>query len=256
MLRVAAIALMLVLFAAAPAPSKTPAISIVALYRERMMLPAGATLHVKLADASTGQVIAKAMLYNPHVPVYLELAYEPSNIDKAHVYTVAARILVKRELFFATDTPVKVITQGHPSKVDLLLKRVTAESPMALENRHWTLSELHGHAVSGEHRPYLTLSEGRASGFGGCNRFTGSYKLHGEAIEFMATASTLMACVQENVMETESAFLKALSSVRYWKVEGSDLQLLDNERKQLMRFSASKDSSSSRRAYRSFSRSP
>ena len=201
-----------------------------------MMLPADATLNVKLTDAKTGHVIASAMLDNPHVPVHLDLAYEPSNVDAEHVYTVDARILVNGDPFFAIDTPAKVITQGNPSEVELLLKRVTAESPPSIEDRHWTLWELHGHAVGGEHRPFLELSEGRASGSGGCNRFSGGYKLHGDAIEFTAAATTMMACIQQNVMETESDFLKTLSSVRFWKVAESNLQLLDGERKPLMRF--------------------
>jgi heat shock protein HslJ len=46
----------------------------------------------------------------------------------------------------------------------------------------------------------------------------------------------MMMCIGQNVMETESDFLKTLSSVRYWKVEESNLQLLDSERKPLMRF--------------------
>ena len=170
MLRLAYIALLMAVLGAAPPPSRTPAISIVALYRERMMLPTGATLHVKLADANIGHIIASAMLDNPHVPVHIDLAYEPSNIDAAHVYTVDARILVNDEPFFASDTPVKVITQGNPSQVELLLVRVTEPSPASLEDRRWMLSELHGHTITGEQRPDLELSAGRAYGSGGCNR--------------------------------------------------------------------------------------
>lgn len=238
MLRLACVAFLIVLYGAAPPPSRTPAVSIVALYRERMMLPAGASLRVKLVDTNTGRVIASAMLADPHVPVHLDLAYEPSNIDTAHSYTVAARILVDGEPYFATETPVKVITQGKPSQVELLLTRVTPGSHASLEDRRWTLVELHGHAVSIAQRPYLKLSNGRASGFGGCNRFTGGYTRHGDTIEFRATATTMMACIQQSVMDTEGEFLKALSSVRYWKVEGSDLQLLDSRHKPLMRFVA------------------
>jgi hypothetical protein len=65
MLRLASIVILAFLCGAAPSPSRTPAISIVALYRERMMLPAGATLHVKLGDANTGRVIASATLNEP-----------------------------------------------------------------------------------------------------------------------------------------------------------------------------------------------
>jgi putative lipoprotein len=236
MLRLASVITLALLFGAVSPPGRTPTVSIVAFYRERMMLPPDASLHVRLTDANTGRVLASAMLDNPHVPVHLDLTYEPSNIEAAHVYTVAARIVVDGDPYFATETPVKVITQGNPSQVELLLVRVTAESPAFLEDRQWTLWELHGHAVSVEHRPYLELSAGRASGSGGCNRFTGGYKLHANILEFTPAAATMMMCIHEDVMNTEGAFLKALSSVRYWKVTDSNLQLLDSGHKTLMQF--------------------
>jgi putative lipoprotein len=236
MLRFAAILMLAPLLGAVPPPAKTPAVSIVAFYRERMMLPAGASLHVNLVDTNTGRVLAKAMLDNPHVPVHLDLAYEPSNIDAAHVYTVTARILVDGDPYFATETPAKVITQGNPSQLELLLIRVTPESRAFLEDRRWTLWELNGHALTVEHRPNLELSAGRVSGSGGCNRFTGAYKLNGNALEFMPAAATMMMCIHEGVMETESSFLKTLSGVRYWKAADSDLLFLDSNHKTLMRF--------------------
>jgi putative lipoprotein len=236
MLRFAVVVMLALLCGAAPTPPRTPAVSIVAFYRERMMLPAGASLHVNLTDVNTGHVLAKAMLDNPHVPVHLDLAYEPSNIDTAHVYTVTARILVDDDPFFATETPAKVITQGNPSQLELLLIRVTPESRAFIEDRRWTLWELNGHALSVERRPNLELSAGRVSGSGGCNRFSGGYKLDGNAIEFMPAAATMMMCIHEDVMQTESTFLKTLSSVRYWKAADSDLLFLDSNHKTLMRF--------------------
>lgn len=240
MLRIGGFAMLFLLCTAAAPPARTPAVSIVALYRERMALPPGATLEVKLTDADSGRVIASAMLDNPHVPVSIELSYEPSNIDAEHVYTVNARILVDGEPFFVTNTAAKVITQGKPSQVELVLERAPAASPSSLENRQWMLSELSGHAVSAEHRPYLELSAGRASGFGGCNRFSGGYTLRGDSIEFTAAATTMMACVQPGVMETESAFLQTLLHVRYWSAEGSNLELFDSGRRLLLRFEAHK----------------
>lgn len=236
MLRAVVIAFVLVLLNAAPLSSKTASVSIEALYRERMLLPERATLRVRLTDAESGNVIASTTLDNPHVPVHLELSYEPSNIDNAHVYTVTAQIAVNGEPFFATSSPAKVITRGNPSQVELLLERVTAESATMLEDGQWALLELHGRAVIAEHRPFLAMSAGHASGSGGCNRFSGGYKLSGNAIEFTATATTMMACIHEHVTETETAFFKTLADVRYWKVAERQLQLLGKEHNTLMRF--------------------
>lgn len=94
---------------AAAAPPPAPAVSVVALYRERIMLPPGAVLSVRLADQSQGageHSIATATLLNPHVPVDLNLRYDPSSIDPTHTYVVSARITSDGELWFAMGVPL------------------------------------------------------------------------------------------------------------------------------------------------------
>lgn len=63
----------------------------------------------------------------------------------------------------------------------------------------------------------------RAAGFGGCNRYTGSFEQSGETLAFGALASTKMAC-QEG-MDVEDAYLPALGSVRSWQLEDGVLVL-------------------------------
>ncbi len=68
------------------------------------------------------------------------------------------------------------------------------------------------------HEPHVILHPDtrRASGAGGCNRFTGSYEVNGDRLAFGETAATMMACLEG--METEKAFFAADS--RLVTVEG------------------------------------
>ena len=222
--------------------SATPAVSVVALYRERIALPPGAVLRVALADAGASgderQTIATVTLLNPHVPVSMSLAYEPSNIDKNHLYVVSARIALNGELWFATDTAAKVITHANPTHVELLMMRVTPGSPANIEDRRWTLSAMGGHVFTGENLPYIELRAGHLSGSGGCNRIAGGYKIEANALAFTTAASTMMMCIHEEVMQTEDAFFKALQHVRFWSVTGDRLVLLDGDHKAVMKLTA------------------
>src|SRR6267142_2811231 len=68
------------------------------------------------------------------------------------------------------------------------------------------------------HEPHVILHPDtrRASGAGGCNRFTGSYEVNGDRLAFGETAATMMACLEG--METEKEFFAADS--RLVTVEG------------------------------------
>ena len=68
---------------------------------------------------------------------------------------------------------------------------------MSIEGTTWTLTSVDGaEPVAGE-AATLTLSEGRAAGSTGCNRFTGTYVLDGGSISFGRLATTRMACPGE-----------------------------------------------------------
>jgi heat shock protein HslJ len=111
-----------------------------------------------------------------------------------------------------------------------------------LEKTSWKLTRLGEAAVTSKDPqggPGLVFDAAakRVSGFGGCNRFTGSYARTGlDGIALGPLAGTMMACADS--METEGAFLKALSRVRKWNVLGSMLELYDEAGKPAARFEA------------------
>jgi heat shock protein HslJ len=105
--------------------------------------------------------------------------------------------------------------------------RTATKSPA---NTYWKLVQLGDTPVVVPPRqpePHLILDAPtrRATGSGGCNRFSGGYTLSGDRLSFGSLAATLMACAEG--MEMERAFMGALDRVRGWKITGQRLDLLD-----------------------------
>ena len=67
--------------------------------------------------------------------------------------------------------------------------------------------------------------EGQAGGKSACNQWFGPYTLSGNELTFGDVAGALMACTDEGVMESESAFLAALELVEIFTLEGNELNL-------------------------------
>jgi heat shock protein HslJ len=94
----------------------------------------------------------------------------------------------------------------------------------------WSLVELNGAAVAATGRkPTLLLgSNDRASGFGGCNQFSGSYSLTSDRLEFSAMAMTRMFCAEAAGLEQD--YVSALQSTHAYRVSGGRLELLSDQR--------------------------
>jgi heat shock protein HslJ len=97
-----------------------------------------------------------------------------------------------------------------------------------LENTEWSLVELGGKPMLGAGNRPLTLrldpAGKRASGFAGCNRYSGSYELAGNSLKFGPTIMTKMACDQG--MDAEAAWADVLGRVTAWRIAGGNLELL------------------------------
>jgi heat shock protein HslJ len=102
-----------------------------------------------------------------------------------------------------------------------------AEDGSVLEGPTWLLTSLPGRRpadLKALHRPVrLRLTEGRVTGFGGCNLLTGSYATKGSSVT-LNLASTMMACPEPG-MGIERAFLEALKGPVSHAVKGDHLTL-------------------------------
>jgi putative lipoprotein len=121
-----------------PEPTPTPVVKITGTitYREKIALPAGAIVEVKLLDISKQDTPAVTIgeqvitTTGQQVPFSFEINYNPATIDPRYTYAVRATITVDGKLRFTSDTTYPVITQGNPSKVEMVLTSVATTPPM------------------------------------------------------------------------------------------------------------------------------
>ena len=104
-----------------------------ASYRERIMLPPGATLEVVLEDVSRADApadeISRIEVQSAKAPPYsFTLPYDPARINPSHRYNVRARIMADGRLMFQTDAGYAVLGAGNVTHIDILLKRASTET--------------------------------------------------------------------------------------------------------------------------------
>ncbi len=98
-----------------------------------------------------------------------------------------------------------------------------------LPDRTWKLVELDGRTIeySGERHPYAVFktADSRVYGSGGCNRYSGSFKVSGQKITISQLISTKMACME---IDYENVFLRTLESSDEFVISGDSLYLKNN----------------------------
>jgi uncharacterized lipoprotein YbaY len=248
------IVLMLTLPAGARAQGDATVAGVV-LYRERIALPPGAILKLQLQDVSLADAPAMVLAEQTIEPMgkappyAFELAYDASAIDERHSYAVRAEIRDGDQLLFTTTERYAVITQGNPSSgLTIVVRSIGASKPSAslpgeMVNRDWSLTSLQrapGDVVTTTNKGVSIRfgDDGRASGSGGCNRYSGPYSVAAEGgLSFGTLIATRIACTPD-VASLESAYFGALGSVASYKLEGATLQLSFDNGRGLLSYSA------------------
>jgi putative lipoprotein len=242
--------ILLLPLAALPRPARGQAATIQgsATYRERIALPQGARLEVRLEDVSRqgapAIVLAEASIpIAAQVPVAFTLPYDPARIEPRLTYAVRAEIVQEGRVLFRTDRIHTVLTRGAGDRVELVLVRARdgAAAPAALPvlvGPVWIAEDIGGRGVVDRSRTSLSFdADGRASGLGGCNRFTGSYTLQGDRLRFGPMAGTMMACPPA-LAEQEQRLHAAFAAVRGWRIDNGLLHLTDQAGATLIRLVA------------------
>lgn len=200
-------------------------------YRERMALPPGAEVEVKLVDVSRADapatVLGETTLQSDHAaPFPFALDYDAAAIVPNHSYALQARITAGGQLLFITTAHHPAFE--HPAgQAEIVVERVAtpAASPAGL----WRLESLMGQpAEAGVQSVIEIAADGTLSGSGGCNMITGKARIEGERIDFGRVASTMMAC-PPIAMGQEMALFQALEAARRWQIDptGQALILFD-----------------------------
>ncbi len=106
-------------------------------------------------------------------------------------------------------------------------KDSAGNSMTSLLDKKWVFQTVNGEKLSmpdGVETPWVQLAGDQLTGFGGCNRMMGSYKLGDGAISFPGLGSTKMYC--EATQATENAVQQALRQTDSYKVEDGLLRLM------------------------------
>jgi len=106
-----------------------------------------------------------------------------------------------------------------------------------LQERYWRAIEIDGTALpapAGRAEPHVVLGANlRAHGSDGCNRFHGSYDIS-KGLRFSQLATTMMACPPP-VDQQARAFAQALGATADYRINGKQMQLLDQDGKVRLR---------------------
>lgn len=110
----------------APAAPIPPELTGTVSFRERIALAPDTQLRVRLEEISGGdappQFIAEITI--PRIgtpPVRFRIALAPRVIDPKRAYTLTARIERWDRLLFVNDPPMRVLTGGNPSQVEIVV---------------------------------------------------------------------------------------------------------------------------------------
>ena len=97
----------------------------------------------------------------------------------------------------------------------------SASAPTALPGTSWTLGLQGGTQPAAQNPPTLAFaSDGKASGFGGCQPYTATYTVDGATIAFAGIAKTpTQDQCAPSVLEKQDAFLAALGGATGWRIE-------------------------------------
>jgi putative lipoprotein len=225
-------------------------------YRERIALPAGASLKVRLVDLTAAgaptRVEAEAAIASPgQVPLTFTLNFDERVIDAAHEYALVADIVVGSDLWFRNTEPFRLAPLAPATRPIIITSFVgrlanaggpsvapaAPDGDSGLINVTWRATTIRGTAAIAGSEPTLSIAEdSRAGGRGGCNSYFAQTTIGEQSIRFSAVGATKMACIAEGVGAQEAAFFDALNAARFWRVEAGAMVLLGTGGTELVRF--------------------
>jgi putative lipoprotein len=213
-------------------------------YRERMLLPPGATITVGLEDVSRMDVPAKLIAETSFAavgapPYAFRLAYPAEDIVERRRYGLRVRIEHNDSLLFINHHHIDPFATAPGESLDVVVRRASRPQPStrnpvtmpnaSLTETYWKVTEIDGtptRVFPNQREPHLVLqADGVARGHSGCNLFRGGYELKDQQVTFGNMASTQKACIDG--MAQEQRFLRALGASTHFRIEGDTLRLTD-----------------------------
>ncbi len=146
----------------------------------------------------------------------------PELADQEQAYLAA----IEKAEAFEIDGDALRITCSDGQVLDFVER-----PPAAFEGTEWTVTGFNngkGGVVSTLAGTELSavFSDGGYGGSSGCNTFRGEYEIDGDTLHLGPAAGTRKMCARpDGIMEQESQFLAALSTVGTYRIDGHTLEL-------------------------------
>jgi putative lipoprotein len=200
-------------------------------------LPAGAMLTISLQDVSLMDVPSvtlndRTYSITGQPPYPFELPYDAETLDDQRSYNLRATIIADKQLIYTSTEHINPLNE---SPLSIYLSAVGRQSmgqkPNAtVTNTYWRAIDLFDVPIdpdSNGKEIHLKLLGDRATGFAGCNNFSGGYTLSGDQISFGPLASTRMMC--SDAMQAELQLHRAMDSTTRFVVYGDILTLFADQ---------------------------
>ena len=103
-----------------------------------------------------------------------------------------------------------------------------------LDGTDWRLVSYGGKYVIPGSGPTLVFDDGRVVGNASCNNFGSSYNASGSKLEIGDAERTLMACLDNDLMDQENAYMQLLGETNHFEILDSQLVITTISGKQLV----------------------
>lgn len=134
------------------------------------------------------------------------------------VYTVQLTVVDSAGLSGAASVQIQ-INPGATAAPTVQPEPTAVATPVPLEGPTWQYQNaLPGTAIT------ATFRDGRISGSSGCNEYSGSFSVSGQAIAIGPLGTTTLTCPQP-AQDQETQYLAALQSAVEYEIEGNELRI-------------------------------
>jgi heat shock protein HslJ len=148
--------------------------------------------------------------------------------QEAMMSGLSSRKLWKHPLILILSISFLVLAACGPAQNPL---DATSWRLVSMRNENGDLSpSLPGSVVT------LNFQATQAAGMAGCNEYSGTYTVDGDALKFGPLSTTRQACPDLQVMQQEQVYMAALEKVQNFKMTQDSLELLDGSRNTLLVF--------------------
>ncbi|MEM7065128.1 MAG: YbaY family lipoprotein [Cyanobacteria bacterium P01_B01_bin.77] len=209
-------------------------------YLPRIALPSDAIIEVSLVDVSRADAPAitlssqKIVSSGRQVPFPFTLLYDPEQISPGLSYAVQSRIAVDGDLKFVTTAQFPVITNGHPTEVEVQVEptnQVATAEEIRLTSATWQLEQIRYRdgvqlvPASPSNYTVEFTANGRLAIRADCNQVSGSYAQNGSGLTIELGYTTQAACAPESI---DQDYLQALRYANSYFFENGKL-FIDTE---------------------------